>query len=57
MLLLPTISAFPICSRPRNVKEVAHQEEVVHTLGKALETSNVGRLCAKLLLVLPVRSD
>lgn len=30
------------CSRPKSVNEVAHQEEVVHTLQKALESSNVG---------------
>lgn len=29
------------CSRPKNVGEVAYQEEVVSTLTKALETANV----------------
>ena len=31
------------CSRPRSVKDVAHQEEVVQTLDKALQGSNVHR--------------
>ena len=36
-------------SRPKSVNEVAYQEEVVHTLQKALESANVG---ASWLLVL-----
>lgn len=31
----------PFLSRPRSVGEVAHQEEVVQTLQRALETANV----------------
>jgi hypothetical protein len=31
-----------LCSRPKSVADVAHQEEVVSTLTKALETANVG---------------
>ena len=30
-----------LCSRPKSVNEVAHQEEVVQTLDKALQGSNV----------------
>lgn len=30
-----------LCSRPRSVSDVAHQEEVVRALQKAMESSNV----------------
>lgn len=32
-------------SRPRKVKDVAHQEEVIRTLTNTLETGNVSLLC------------
>jgi hypothetical protein len=34
-------------SRPKNVGEVACQEEVVATLSKAIETANVRALCSR----------
>lgn len=43
------------CSRPRNVKDVAHQEEVVATLTKALETANVGTVKGGLAELGPIR--
>ena len=31
------------CSRPKNVGEVAYQDEVVQTLERAMDSANVGR--------------
>ena len=35
------LGALLLCSRPRTVTDVSHQEEVVATLQKALESANV----------------
>ena len=34
-------SPLELCSRPRQITDVAHQEEVINTLKSALETANV----------------
>ena len=58
-LVVSTHEIRVLCSRPRSVADVAHQEEVVRALQKAMESSNVRHMppaehCQMLpLLMLP----